>query len=293
MNLLVLWIFVFFQKIIPLLPLKFWYFIVRVKALFFYYLLPIRRHVARRNLEAVFPEKSHSEINKIIKGCYRNVLTIIIEFFYLHRFSVDILKNKFVITNVQLMYDALKKGKGLIYVGAHFGNWELMAYGGPLIFGNRMNTIVKEQTNIKLDKRINAVRETNGNRMIEMKKAAREIFKALGRNEIVAILGDQSAPAESVKVNFFGMEVTAFEGPAAFALKTGAPLFWGVAVRYPDSNYRMEVVELDTKKYNGYSAVNIQQLTQEMISLLEASVRKHPGQWLWFHKRFKSVISYD
>jgi KDO2-lipid IV(A) lauroyltransferase len=293
MDMLVLWIFIIFQKIIPLFPLKFWYFIVRIKAFFFYYIFPIRRHAARRNLETVFPDKSSSEINKIIKGCYRNVLTVIIEFFYMRSLRLDELKKKFVITNEQVMKDSLKKGKGLIFVSAHFSNWELMAYGGALIFGNRLNIIVKEQTNIRLDKWINNIRETNGNITIEMKKAAREIFSSLARNELVCILGDQSAPAESVKVKFFGMEVTAFEGPAAFALRTGAPLFWGVPVRNTDTNYFMEAVEIDTKKLNGYNTENIQQLTQEMMSLLEANVRKFPEQWLWFHKRFKSVISYD
>jgi len=293
MNMLVLWIFVYFQKIIPIFPLKFLYFIVKVKALFFYYILPIRKHVARINLETVFPEKDAKEINRIIKSCYSNVLTVIIEFFYLRSLSFEKLADKFVITNAEEVNNSLEKGKGLIFVSAHFGNWELMAYGGALIFGNRVNIVVKEQTNTKLDKRINDIRETNGNMMIEMKKAAREIFKVLERNEIVAILGDQSAPAESVKVKLFGMEVTAFEGAAAFALRTGAPLYWGVPLRQADSNYRMEAVEIDTKKYNGYNTANIQQLTQEMMTLLESAVRKHPEQWLWFHKRFKSVISYD
>lgn len=293
MNLLVLWIFVIFQKIIPLFPLKFWYFIIRIKAVFFYYILPIRKRAARKNLETAFPGKSALEINKIIKGCYRNVLTVIVEFFYLRSLSFEELAEKFVITNEQIMKNGLKMGKGLIFVGAHFGNWELMAYGGALIFSNRLNIIVKEQTNKKLDKWINNIRETNGNKMIEMKKAAREIFSALAHNELVCILGDQSAPAESVKVKFFGMDVTAFEGPAAFALRTGAPLFWGVPVRNAETNYRMEAVELDTKKLNGYNTENIRVLTQEMMALLEEQIRKNPEQWLWFHKRFKSVISYD
>jgi KDO2-lipid IV(A) lauroyltransferase len=191
------------------------------------------------------------------------------------------------------MAEKFKQNKGILFVSAHFGNWEIMANGGALIFGKPLSVIVKEQTNKRLDKRINALRESSGNSMIEMKKAPREVLKALSENRIVAMLGDQSAPAESVKVNFFGKEITAFEGPAAFAVKTGAPVFWGVPVRDENYNYSLTAVEIDTAKYKDYSAENIRAITQKTISLLEEYIRRYPAHWLWFHRRFKSVMKYD
>ena len=191
------------------------------------------------------------------------------------------------------MKEKLKKGKGIIFVSGHFGNWEIMAYGGALIFGKPLSVIVKEQSNKRLDKRLNALREFKGNSMIEMKKAAKEVLRALGENRIVAMLGDQSAPAESAKVKFFGKEITAFEGPAVFALKTGAPVFWGVPVRDEYYNYSLKAIEIDTSIYKEYSAENVQAITQKTMSLLEEYIRSTPDHWLWFHRRFKSVISYD
>jgi len=293
MNLLVLWLFLIYQKIIPVFPLKFLYFMVKVKAVFFYYILPIRKKVAFINLKLAFPDKPNKEIKKIIKGCYLNVLTVIVEYFYMKKFTIDEINRKLEIKDIGRVYEKLKLGKGIILVSAHFGNWEFLAFCGAQQAGVPFNIIVKEQTNKKMDGLLNAVREGKGNKMIEMKKAPREILKALARNEVVAMLGDQSAPAESVKVIFFGMEVTAFEGPAVFALKTHVPVFWGVPFRNPDHTYTINLFELDLSKYEGYNRENIQALTQEMITLLEKHICMKPDHWLWFHKRFKSVISYD
>ncbi|HJY63395.1 MAG TPA: lysophospholipid acyltransferase family protein [Ignavibacteria bacterium] len=293
MNFLVFVIFIILEKLVPLFPLRFLYFMARIKAIFFYYFLPIRKRVAFTNLRFAFPEKSDGEIRNIIKKCYLNILIVLVEFFYARKFNYLQIEEKFNIINAQQVIEKLKNGKGVIFVSAHFGNWELIAYSGALAFCKPVCVIVKEQSNKQLDKRINNIREYNGNRMIEMKKAAREVLKALKGNDIVAILGDQSAPAESVKVNFLGKEITAFEGPAVFALKTGAPVFWGVPVRDENYNYSLEVIEIDTSMYKEYNAESIKDLTQRTMTLLEESIKKHPDHWLWFHKRFKSVISYD
>jgi len=293
MNFLVYVIFIILEKLIPLFPLNFLYFAARLKAWFFYYVIPIRKSVAFTNLKTAFPEKSNNEIRSIIKKCYQNIFYVLVEFFYLRKFSLSQLVKKFKIINADLMKEKLKAGKGIVFISAHFGNWEIMAYGGAMIFGKPLCVIVKEQSNKRLDKRINEIREYNGNSMIEMKKAAREVLKALRGNDIVAMLGDQSAPAESVKVNFLGKELTAFEGPAVFALKTGAPVFWGVPVRDENYNYSLEAIEIDTSMYKEYCEENIQVITQKTMSLLEEYIKKHPDHWLWFHKRFKSVITYD
>jgi KDO2-lipid IV(A) lauroyltransferase len=293
MKLLLFALFVLVEKIIPLFPLKFLYAIVKIKANFFYYFLPIRKKVAYKNLKIAFREKTKKEINSIIKKCYLNVLIVIVEFFYMRKLNPTELSKKFVISNESEMNEKLKYGKGFIFVGAHFANWELMAYSGAKIFKAVVNVIVKEQSNKLLDKRLNAIREASGNRMIEMKKAPREILKALARNEITAMLGDQSAPQESVTINFFGKETPAFEGPAAFTLKTGTPLFFGVPFRDDEYNYTMKAIEINTSVYGSYSNENVKALTQEIMSLLEEHILMKPDHWLWFHKRFKSNISYD
>jgi KDO2-lipid IV(A) lauroyltransferase len=293
MNFLVYVIFIILEKLIPVFPLRFMYRIARLKSKFFYYFIPIRKKVAYKNLKFVFPEKNDYEIHEIIKNCYLNVFIVLIEFFYLPHLSKGQLEEKFRILNSEVMGSSFAAGKGIIFVSGHFGNWEIMAYGGAQIFSRPLCVIVKEQSNKKLDRRINKIREFRGNSMFEMRTAAREVMRALAQNKLVAFLGDQSAPAESVKVNFFGKEITAFEGPAVFALKTGAPVYFGVPVRDKNYNYSLEAIEIDYSDNKEYNDENIKMVTQKTMSLLEEKIRAHPEQWLWFHKRFKSAITYE
>src|SRR4030095_8234173 len=146
MNLLLYVFFVLIEKTIPLFPLKFLYKIAKIKASFFYYILPIRKNVAYTNLKMAFPDKNKKELNRIIKNCYINVLIVIVEFFYMRKFTPRQLSRKFIISNANEMNEKLKYGKGFIFVGAHFANWELMAFTGAKIFKSPVNVIVKEQS---------------------------------------------------------------------------------------------------------------------------------------------------
>jgi KDO2-lipid IV(A) lauroyltransferase len=193
------------------------------------------------------------------------------------------------VSNIELIPKALSKGKGLILISAHFGNWELTAFGVSQLCGVPFNVIVKEQSNKKLDKKINQLRTLKGNRMIDMRNPLREVLSSLKENKIVAMLGDQAAPKENVKVNFFVNDVPTFEGTARFAIKTGAAVLFGVSTRDDDFTYSLTLHEIDTSKYPDASDENIKALTQEHVNLLVNYIRQRPDHWLWFHRRFKNV----
>jgi KDO2-lipid IV(A) lauroyltransferase len=289
MNTLVYVLFLILKKIIPLFPLQFIQKIAILKGIFFYYFIPIRKKTAYNNLKIAFPEKTDSEIYKIIKGCYINVLTVIAEFFYFPKLNDDKILKMVKISNADIFQRLLKKGKGLIIISAHFGNWELMAFGGSRIAGVPFNVIVKEQSNAKLDKQINKMRELHGNKMIDMSKAMREVLTLLRNNKIVAMLGDQSAPKENSRVKFFMEGVPVFEGAARFAIKTKAPVIFGVPFRNEDGTYSVTIHEFDMSKYSEYNDTNVKLFTQEHTSFLEECIRQRPDHWLWFHRKFKNV----
>ena len=293
MDFLVYVLFLFLEKTIPLFPLRFMQRIARIKGLFFYYLIPIRKKVAYKNIHLAFPEKSDNEIKSIIKGAYINVFTVITEFFYMRKLDDEKLKKLLNPRDIYTINEKLKQGKGLVIISAHFGNWELLAYGGARIAGVPFNVIVKGQTNKILDKRINRVRQSAGNKMIEMNNAVREVLYLLRRNGIIAMLGDQTAPKEnSVKVKFFADDVPTFEGAARFAIKTGAAVIFGASARKKDGTYDVIAREIDMSKYLEYNEENIKKFTQEHVNILADLIKTYPDHWLWFHKRFKHVTEY-
>ncbi|MGH2574286.1 MAG: lysophospholipid acyltransferase family protein [Ignavibacteria bacterium] len=294
MNFLFFLLFAALEKTVPIFPLRLTYFLARFYGKFFYYFIPIRKKTAVNNLKLAFPGKSDIEIKKIVKGAYVNIFIVIFEFFYFPKLSDEKIKDIIQVTNLDIIREKLKNGKGLILICAHFGNWELAAFGVSRLCGEPFNVIVKEQENKLVDKRINRIREFRGNKMIYMEQSLREIITLLKNNKIVAMLGDQSAPREStVKVDFFIKNVPAFEGAARFALKTGANILFGVPMRNKDYTYSITLKDIDTGKYKEYSEENIRKLTQEHTNLLVEYIKAYPDHWLWFHRRFKNVDRTD
>jgi len=290
MDFIINLLFIILEKTVPLFPLTFTRRAARLYGIFFCHLIPIRKETARKNLQLAFPEKTVKEIKTIIRGTYINVFTVIFEFFYFPKLKFEKIKQLVHVINPDLINEKLKPGKGLILISAHFGNWELGAYAVSRICGEPFNIIVKEQANKALDKKINRIRESGGNKMIYMEQSLKSVLSLLSQNKIVAMLGDQSAPKESpVRTDFFIKNVPTFEGAARFAIRTGAPLVFGVPVRNEDHNYTLTLIELDTSKYKEYNEENIARLTQDHVNLLKEQIIAHPDHWLWFHRRFKNV----
>jgi KDO2-lipid IV(A) lauroyltransferase len=122
-----------------------------------------------------------------------------------------------------------------------------------------------------------------------MGMSVREVIRTLHQGGIVVLVADQTAPKESVSVEFFGRQVPTFEGPAVFSLKTGAPIVLGCAVRQEDGNYTMHLVHVRSDDLVGSSEDHVRELTQRQVRFTEDVIRQHPGQWMWMHKRWKHV----
>ena len=122
-----------------------------------------------------------------------------------------------------------------------------------------------------------------------MGMSVREIIRTLQQGGIIALVADQTAPKESVSVEFFGRQVPTFEGPAVFCLKTGAPIVLGCTVRQNDGNYTMHLEHVPSDDLVHYSEENVRELTQRQVRLTEEIIQQHPEQWMWMHKRWKHV----
>ena len=107
------------------------------------------------------------------------------------------------------------------------------------------------------------------------------------QKKVVAIVADQRASKDGVIVKFFGKKVLAHPGPAFFAIKTGAPIVYGMLVRQKNFKYKLFLSEIDTTNLPEDQNEKIIELTQRHTNYLESIIRKYPEQWLWLHKRWK------
>lgn len=256
-------------------------------AVFVYYCIPVRRTLTRKQLRDAFPEKSHDEIEAIALAAYRNLFISLLEVFWFSRLTADMVKEIVSMPDASLLDSRLKGGKGLIMLGGHFGNWELVATAVGLLGGHPLTIIIQRQRNKFVDEYMNKTRALFGNRVVEMAKAPREIIATLRSNGVVAMLADQSGPQEGLFVNYFGRPASTHRGPAVFSVRTGAPIIMAFILRQSNGRYKVEFEEVDTVNVSGTDEEKIEQITTRHVALLERYARRYPDHWLWMHKRWK------
>jgi KDO2-lipid IV(A) lauroyltransferase len=179
------------------------------------------------------------------------------------------------------------RGKGVILLSGHFGNWELLAYSAGLFSGLPALIIVKPQKNKVADDLLNSYRMQRGNSVISMYNAAFTIFKQLKKGGVVALLADQSATKDKdIYIDFFGIPAATYESPAELALKLDVPIVMGFAVRQSDGTYSVDLQEIkhDDLEHN---KEGIEELTRRHVSALENAIRANPNHWAWQHRKWK------
>jgi KDO2-lipid IV(A) lauroyltransferase len=271
---------------VTLFPLRVSRKLANVLAFLFYYFIPLRKDIAKKNLRFVFPHIDDKKLRRLLYQTYINFFIVLIEIFYLRVISVEELRAMVKINQPELIKKCLKEDKGLMFLSAHLGNWEILAASVALTIGIPYSIIVKPLRNNLVDKFMNDMRCKWGNKVVRLGISIKDIYRELLNKNIVALAADQRASEGSMKLSFFGRETSVFTGPATLSVKTGAPILVGMAVRQKDYSYEVNLVEI--KVDEGLSeSEKIQWITKKYINVLEEIIRKNPEQWLWFHDRWK------
>ena len=275
------------RSCILLLPLTVAQRVGRLLGTIAYDVIGSRRRVAIDNLRHAFPAASLGELTAIAKGAFRNYGITMMEFLWFPRLTDDRIARLVRVQNPELLKDGFARGKGMVMLSGHFGNWELIAFAVAYLCKIPFTIIVQTQSNPLVDKVINTHRCLRGNKVIPMGMSVREIIKTLNSGGVVAIAPDQSGPIEGAFVDFFGRSVATHQGPAVFALRSGAPLQMGFIIRRNDGSYDVQLEEIPTADLTGHSEEAVRTLTQRHTALLERYIRTYPDHWLWMHRRWK------
>jgi len=252
-------------------------------------LLRIRRKVTIDNLKRAFGKTyTEKEFRKIAREAYRNIGRGFVEYA-----MFPVLKNRLdklvEFEGLENFDKALKDRKGAVLIAGHFGSWELMG-AATRQKGYPIDFLVGEQHNLLVDNLMNKYRQLMRIGIIKMGVATRGVIKALRNNRFVAMLSDQDAGRDGAVVDFFGYPASTPKGPAAFALKTGAPIIMAFIIRKNNGKQRVILEEPIYIQESSNKEEDIRKLTQAYTSLLEDYVRKYPDHWFWPHRRWKSTV---
>lgn len=248
--------------------------------------LRLRRSVAEQNLALAFPERGARERDAILREHYRELGRVCTEYACLAELARSTPGEVMAeVRHEAHVNQARSLGRGVVILTAHLGNFELagawMARTQPIDF------VVKPLSNPDMEAWISERRRAAGVGQISLGAGVRAVFGALRANRCVALLGDQDARRHGVFVPFFGRLASTAVGPAAIALRSGAPLIPAFAHRRGDGRHVIEFhAPLTVERPDAPDAA--QRLTALHTALLEAQIRERPAEWFWLHRRWKT-----
>lgn len=255
--------------------------------IFGYRPLGIRRAVVERQVSVALPDRDPKELTRIVRASYAHLGQTSIETAILPSHSARQIIDLFeTVRGWDIVEQRLAQGKGLILVTGHLGNWEL---GGAYIAarGVAIDVVARHMANPLFDRYLTATRERVGMTVVHDNEAVRRVPRALRSGRGVAFLIDQGAVGlASTWVPFFGRYAKTPRGPAVFALRFGAPMVFGVALRQPSGRYQLIFEPIDAVA-TGNREADVDRIVVDYTRALERWVRRAPEQYLWHHRRWK------
>lgn len=248
----------------------------------------IRWRVVDEHLCMAFPEKDRRWRHALIRKSFRHVGREAVSTFRLGGMDQEELRRRTEVVGYEEMKEVAAQGKGLIVTGGHIGNWEM---GGAAIAarGIPIEAVAQRQRNPLFDADLEANRNRLGIKVIERKEAPKKVLRALRAGGTVGIVGDQNVRHGGVFVDFFGKPAATARGAALFALRTGAPVFLGMAIRLPGFPQRYKVTfEPIEFVPTGDMEQDVLLLTEAHTKHLEERIRRAPEQYFWQHRRWKT-----
>jgi len=273
-------------------PKSFIYAMMKGLTLFVYHLDKKRRNLTITNLTMAFPEKTSEEITALSKEVYVELSITIAEILLMFTGQFDIekaIKNHDEAKN-KIEDIAQNSPHGIIFLTAHFSNWELLAHfiakkGLPMLVIGRTgdNKLIDQNITVPF-------RNKYGNRATSKDNAMLAMAKTLKKGDAVGLLTDQkSGSLNSVKVDFFDKPAETTLSVAMLKSKFNPLVVPVFVARQSDGLYEMIINdpidyiadEIEDKEKK------LEAMTLKYNQAIEAVIRDYPAQWFWMHNRWR------
>jgi len=248
-----------------------------------------RKRIAYANLKSAFGGRyTPAQLRRIIKTTYSNIGQGTVEVLLLPKIDKRYLTKYIEFENFHIAEDMQKNKKSFIFVTAHFGAWELAQAALPLR-GFPYKGIAREQKPYLLNAMLNQYREAKGSKILMKGPAVKGALKELRSGGIVAMLVDQNAGKRGIFTNFFGRPASWNRGVMEMALKTGAEVVPGFAIRKKGPYVKIKLFDPLEFSDKEDKAVNVLNGFNQYTEILGSVISDYPEQWLWQHKRWKAT----
>lgn len=254
-----------------------------------YYLCARHRKRAIDHLTSVFGEELDRQgIRRIARGVFVNLGRNCSELLILPKFHRKMIHRYVTIDGLEKVERAKERGNGVIFITGHIGNWELIS--SAFIAAGHPGTVIGKRIKFgRYNELITEMRRKIGLGVVHTDEPPTALFRELKRNRTVGILADQDVKKfDGVFIDFFGRRAYTPTAPVVFAERTGAALVPVVIIR--DGQYHtLHVEDPIILRRTGDRESDIAYNTGQWSKILERYIRRHPSQWVWMHRRWRTT----
>ncbi|HEV2236561.1 MAG TPA: hypothetical protein VGR57_07855 [Ktedonobacterales bacterium] len=281
------WAFRVAAVVIPLVPLWISDPLARLAGLAIYAVAPGMRRKARANLARIPGLERPTVLERTCRQAFQHLALNYIDFFRTRTEDARRIEQEYTVLREELFHQALARGKGLIVVSAHLGNWEIAVsrmgmIGVPITIPAER---LKPERLFALSCRL---REHHGVRIVpvDRRDSLREMLAALARNEIVLMAIDRDVIGSGVAMSLFGAPAPIPTGGVLLARHSGATVLWasswrvgrGRAVGGFEEIAPSEPASATSELSDGQAA--LRRALRPQVDLIERFVTRHPEQWV-------------
>ncbi len=248
------------------------------------------KKIIKANLELTIKDEiSTEQYDSILKYCHINLALVLLQVLRSSKLSVEDLEKSVTFENRHYIDDAIKAGKQIIIISAHYGNWELGATAIAALV-HPTTSIHKKMNNKYFDEYLLRSRTKFKMNMVEKKGAIKHLVRALKKGESISMMIDQNVnPKDGIYIDFLGAKATQTAAPAFLARKFDALIVPALIHTSSEKEKVISFFKPIVTANTDDEAKDILESTQAQADFLSDVIRSHPEPWFWCHKRWKSA----
>jgi len=240
------------------------------------------RENVHENLRYVLgPDAEPERTEAVAREIFRNQARNYFDLFRVAALNGEQIRSLVTVHGTEHLDNALDAGHGVILVSAHFGNVDIVVQMLALL-DYRVTTVDERLKPEKLYRYVSSLRGSKGMTLVPIDGFLRPLFRALHRNEIVALAADRNLTGTGTVVDFFGAPCLLNDGHVNLALRTGAKLIPAYSLRQSDNRFEAFVEPPLELERTGDRVADVRTGMAKLAAALQNFIGEHPEQWVMF-----------
>lgn len=254
----------------------------RFLGLLAYYADPFHRKIATIQMRAAL---ALDNPEKLVKKVFMNQAEILVDTIKYSYLTDEQITEKVVVENREYLNEALSRGKGLMMITGHMGNWEVLSHV-PRILGIQFCIMADMREDEKIEAIVDSIRSRSGATILPPTGKALMLIKELKKGRTIGIVVDKrGAKKDALFCPFLGMPAPTNPAPAFLALKGDAVILPVYDVKLAGVHHFRFQKPVEASSF-GQGKEAIQALSEYMQSWAASVVEQYPDQWFWLYSRW-------